>query len=176
MEKSYKMQQIFYTYSRPWRVLNLWRWTTSLFIDRNPMFPKISAEHDTYFSCLTPTFIFDKNFRNPSSHLAFGPATSSFYRLKTCAFLQLSDSHMSANMITTKANFSVELTNSQILLKISVIPILLNFIYLVALNLLVNNPQPTQLNSWLRHMIVKMVVEFHNIELWKFKRTPFCSL
>jgi len=33
--------------------------------------------------------------------------------------------------------------NSQILLKISVIPILLTFIYLVALNLLVNN----QLNS-----------------------------
>ena len=121
------------------------------------MFSKISAEHDTYFSCLTPTFIFDKNFRNPSSHLAFGPATSSFYRLKTCAFLQLSDSHMSANMITTKANFSVELTNSQILLKISVIPILLNFIYLVALNLL-NSKQPNQfivqLNSSLRHIIV----------------------
>ena len=40
--------------------------------------------------------------------------------------------------------------NSQILLKISVIPILLTFIYLVALILLVNN----QLNSSLRHMIV----------------------
>ena len=118
------------------------------------MFSKISAEHDTYFSCLTPTFIFDKNFRNPSSHLAFGPATSSFYRLKTCAFLQLSDSHMSANMITTKANFSVELTNSQILLKISVIPILLTFIYLVALNLLVNN----QFNSSSRHIIVTIVL------------------
>ena len=38
----------------------------------------------------------------------------------------------------------------QILLKISVIPILLTFIYLVALNLLVNN----QLNSSLRHIIV----------------------
>ena len=97
------------------------------------MFSKISAEHDTYFSCLTPTFIFDKNFRNPSSHLAFGPATSSFYRLKTCAFLQLSDSHMSANRKITKANFSVELTNSQILLKISVIPILLNFMHLVCI-------------------------------------------
>ena len=35
--------------------------------------------------------------------------------------------------------------NSQILLKISVIPILLTFIYLVALNLLVNNYRPTQL-------------------------------
>ena len=42
--------------------------------------------------------------------------------------------------------------NSQILLKISVIPILLGFIYLVALNLLVNN----QLNSSLRHMIVTL--------------------
>ena len=40
--------------------------------------------------------------------------------------------------------------NSQILLKISVIPILLTFIYLVGLNLLVNN----QLNSSLRHIIV----------------------
>ena len=40
--------------------------------------------------------------------------------------------------------------NSQILLKISVIPILLTFIYLVALNQLVNN----QLNSSLRHIIV----------------------
>ena len=43
--------------------------------------------------------------------------------------------------------------NSQILLKISVIPILLTFIYLVALNLLVNN----QLNSSLRHIIVTHV-------------------
>ena len=40
--------------------------------------------------------------------------------------------------------------NSQILFKISVIPILLPFIYLVAINLLVNN----QLNSSLRHIIV----------------------
>ena len=39
--------------------------------------------------------------------------------------------------------------NSQILLKISVIHILLTFIYLVALNLLVNN----QLNSSLRQII-----------------------
>ena len=78
------------------------------------MFSKISAEHDTYFSCLTPTFIFDKNFRNPSSHLAFGPATSSFYRLKTCAFLQLSDSHIvSANLMITRANFSIELTKTR---------------------------------------------------------------
>ena len=40
--------------------------------------------------------------------------------------------------------------NSQTLLKIFVIPILLYFIYLVAFNLLVNN----QLNSSLRHIIV----------------------
>ena len=46
--------------------------------------------------------------------------------------------------------------NSQILLKISVIPILLTFIYLVALNLLVNN----QLNSSLWHIIVTLVVGF----------------
>ena len=42
--------------------------------------------------------------------------------------------------------------NYQILLKISVIPILLTSIYLVALNLLVNN----QLNSSLRHIIVTL--------------------
>ena len=42
--------------------------------------------------------------------------------------------------------------NRQFLLKISVIHILLTFIYLVALNLLVNN----QLNSSLRHIIVTM--------------------
>ena len=40
--------------------------------------------------------------------------------------------------------------NSHILLKISVIPILLTFIYLVALDMLVNN----QLNSTLLHIIV----------------------
>ena len=37
--------------------------------------------------------------------------------------------------------------NSQILLKISVIPILLTFMYLVALNLLVNNQLNTSSNS-----------------------------
>ena len=42
--------------------------------------------------------------------------------------------------------------NSQILLEISVITILLTFIYLVALNLLVNK----QLNSSLRHIIVTL--------------------
>ena len=42
--------------------------------------------------------------------------------------------------------------NRQILLKNFVIPILLTFIYLVALNLLVNN----QLNSSLRHIIVTL--------------------
>ena len=44
--------------------------------------------------------------------------------------------------------------NSHILLKISVIPILLTFIYLVALYLLVNN----QLNSSLRRIMVKLVL------------------
>ena len=44
--------------------------------------------------------------------------------------------------------------NSQTLLKIFVIPILLCFIYLVAFNLLVNN----QLNSSLRHIIVTLYV------------------
>ena len=46
--------------------------------------------------------------------------------------------------------------NSQILLKISVIPILLTFIYLVALNLLVNN----QRNSSLQHIIVTYDLTF----------------
>ena len=63
---------------------------------------------------------------------------------------------MSANMITTKANFSVELTNSQILLKISVTTILLTFMYLVALNLLVNNKLIVKLNSSLQLIIVKI--------------------
>ena len=48
--------------------------------------------------------------------------------------------------------------NSQIVLKIYVIPILLAFIYLVALYLLVFSKQPTQLiiqlTSSLRHIIV----------------------
>ena len=46
--------------------------------------------------------------------------------------------------------------NSQKLLKFSVIPILLTFIYLVALNLLV-----TQLNSSLRHIIVTQELRTH---------------
>ena len=40
--------------------------------------------------------------------------------------------------------------NSQVLLKISVIPILLTFMHLVALNLLVNNQLIVELNSSLR--------------------------
>ena len=48
--------------------------------------------------------------------------------------------------------FTLFAENIQILLKISVIPILLTFMYLVALNLLVSN----QLNSSLRHIIVTM--------------------
>ena len=47
-------------------------------------------------------------------------------------------------------NFNLFAENSQILLKISVIPILLTFNYLVALYLWVNN----QLNSSLWHIIV----------------------
>ena len=43
--------------------------------------------------------------------------------------------------------------NSQLLLKIYVIPIHLSFIYMVALNLLVNN----QLNLSLRHIIVTLI-------------------
>ena len=45
--------------------------------------------------------------------------------------------------------------NSQILLKISVIPILLTFIYLVELNLLVNN----QLNSY---RPTQLIIAAHN--------------
>ena len=51
--------------------------------------------------------------------------------------------------------------NSQILLKISVIPILLTFMYLVALNLLVNN----KLNSSLRQIIVPFWFKCRNIGL-----------
>ena len=50
-------------------------------------------------------------------------------------------------LMTDLVLFILFAENSQILLKIFVIPILLTFIYLVALNLLVNN----QLNSSLRH-------------------------
>ena len=49
--------------------------------------------------------------------------------------------------------FILSAENSQILLNIYVIPILSTFIYLEALNLLVNN----QLNSSLWHIIVTMV-------------------
>ena len=50
--------------------------------------------------------------------------------------------------------------NSQILLKISVIPFLLIFIYLVALNLLVNN----QLNSssYSTHRPTQLIIAAHN--------------
>ena len=44
--------------------------------------------------------------------------------------------------------------NSQILLKISVMPILVTLIFLVALNLLVNNQLNSSFNSSLRHIIV----------------------
>ena len=53
--------------------------------------------------------------------------------------------------------------NSQIFLKISDIPILLTFIYLIALNLLVNN----QLNSSLQHIIA---TQSSNISCWYAKR------
>ena len=59
--------------------------------------------------------------------------------------------------------FIIFAENSQILLKISVNPILLTFIYLVALNLLVNN----QLNSSLWHKIVT-----YNYEIVKSEREP----
>ena len=48
--------------------------------------------------------------------------------------------------------------NSQILLKISVIPILVTFIYLVELNLLLNN----QLNSSLRHILVTLLSSWNS--------------
>ena len=51
-------------------------------------------------------------------------------------------------LLTDSDIFILFARNSQILLKISVILILLTFMYLVALNLLVNN----QLNSSLRHI------------------------
>ena len=44
--------------------------------------------------------------------------------------------------------------NSQILLKSSVFPILLTFMYLVAPNLLVNNQLIVELNPSLQHIIV----------------------
>ena len=49
---------------------------------------------------------------------------------------------------------------SQILLKIYDIPILLTFIYLVALNLLVNNQLNSSSNSSLRHIIVTLLSQF----------------
>ena len=52
--------------------------------------------------------------------------------------------------------------NIQILLKISVIPILITLIFLVALNLLVNN----QLNSSLQHIIVTFIFLHMKIN-WK---------
>ena len=58
--------------------------------------------------------------------------------------------------------------NSQILLNFFLIPILLIFIYLVALNLLVNKPIQliVQLNSSLRHKIVTKVHQ--KIFPWSF--------
>ena len=50
--------------------------------------------------------------------------------------------------------FTLFAENSQILLKISVIPILLTFMYLVALDLLVNN----QDNSSLLHITVTITI------------------
>ena len=54
----------------------------------------------------------------------------------------------------------------QILLKIFVIPILLTFIYMVALNLLVKNQLIVQLNSSLRHIIVIHDVFVLELLLW----------
>ena len=58
-------------------------------------------------------------------------------------------------LLTYSDIFIVFAENSQILLKISVIPSLLTFMYLVAPNLLVNN----QLNSSLQHIIVTYVLD-----------------
>ena len=54
--------------------------------------------------------------------------------------------------------------NSQILLKISVIPILLSFMYLVALNLLQPTQLTVQLKSSLRHIIVTFEADQFNFE------------
>jgi hypothetical protein len=50
--------------------------------------------------------------------------------------------------------------NSQILLKISVIPILLTFIYLVAFNLLVNNQINSSSNS--THHLTQVIIAAYN--------------
>ena len=50
-------------------------------------------------------------------------------------------------LLTDSDLFILFAENSQILLKIYVIPILLTFMYLVALNLLVNNQINSSLNS-----------------------------
>ena len=71
--------------------------------------------------------------------------------LLCCLVLQLCASVMSwvDCLLTDSELFILFADKSQILLKISVIPILLAFIYLVALNLFVNN----QLNSSLRQKL-----------------------
>jgi hypothetical protein len=65
-------------------------------------------------------------------------------------------------LFTTRSEiFNLFAENSQILLKTSVIPILLTFMYLVALNLLVNNTQfIVELNSSLWQIIVTFVQRF----------------
>ena len=69
-----------------------------------------------------------------------------------CSNDELSPTMSSVGCLLTDSElFILFAENSQILLKISVITILLTFIYLVALNLLVNNQLNSfQLNSLLR--------------------------
>ena len=56
--------------------------------------------------------------------------------------------------------FIVFAENNQILLKISVIPIFLTFIYLVVLNLLVNNQLNSSSNS--THRPTQLIIAAHN--------------
>ena len=56
--------------------------------------------------------------------------------------------------------------NSQILLKISVIPILLTFMYLVALNLVVNNQLHSSLNS--THHRTQLIISAHDCQMCFF--------
>ena len=56
--------------------------------------------------------------------------------------------------------------NSQILLKISVIPILLIFMYLVVLNLLVNNQLNSSANS--PHRRTQLIIVAHNCHICLF--------
>ena len=67
-------------------------------------------------------------------------------------------------LLTNSELFILCAENDQIILKISVIPILLTFIYMLALNLLVNN----QLNSSLRQKLGTMYfILYFQPQLWQ---------